>query len=153
MLEIEHLVRTGLRHHPRADVDRDATDLLTGRLDLAHVHACSDLDPVALEVPLDRERALDGIRRLLEGGEEPVAGGVDLAAVEALEPGADDPMVRLDHLVPSAIAELGRQLGRPDDVREQDRRQDPSALSVAPPHPGSVAHAVGSGNGNRVTGG
>ena len=54
-------------------------------LDLARVNARAHLEPELGQAVADRERAADRARRAVEQRQEPVAGGVDLLAAEALE--------------------------------------------------------------------
>jgi hypothetical protein len=63
---------------------RDAADLAINRLDLARMHARTDLDPERLYGLNDRLRASDRPSGPVEGREEAVPGRVDLlAAVRA----------------------------------------------------------------------
>src|SRR5207237_8960638 len=103
----EDLARAGLGHHPSRDVDGDPTDLGTDDLDLAHVDPRSDLDAEALDVADDLLGAPDGLGRLVERGEEPVAGGVDLPPAVLLETATDERVVGVDDLVPPLAADLG----------------------------------------------
>ena len=73
----------------------------------------------------DRLRAAHGAGGSVERCEEPVSGGVDLDPVIPPEDRADRGVVALDGLPPSSVAELGRLLGRSDDVREQHGREHP----------------------------
>ena len=84
-----------------------------------------DLDAEALDVADDLLGAPDGLGRLVERGEEPVAGGVDLPPAVLLETATDERVVGVDDLVPPLVADLGGALGRAHDVREQDRGQKP----------------------------
>jgi hypothetical protein len=47
-------VRSGERRDPRADVHRDAADVLAEQLDLAGVDASADLEPEGLDAERDR---------------------------------------------------------------------------------------------------
>ena len=49
----------------------------------------------------------------------------------AVELGAHDPVVLGEELRPPPVAELGRTLGRPDDVREEHGREDAVRLADA----------------------
>ena len=71
----------------------------------------------------DRGGGLDGAGRPVERGEESVAGRVELPALEPRELAADDRVMPLEELAPGRVAESRRQLGRADDVREEDRRE------------------------------
>jgi len=66
----------------------------------------------------DRLGATDGARGTVEGGEEPVAGGVDLLSPEPLELSAYRGVVALDHVAPRTVSERGSPFGGADDVGE-----------------------------------
>jgi hypothetical protein len=59
----------------------------------------------------------------VEGGEEPVAGGVVLVAAVASEFTSDDRVVACEQVTPSAIADPHSVISRADDVGEHDGRQ------------------------------
>ena len=69
-------------------------------------------------------REVDGAARPVEGDEEAVTGGLDLAAAVAVEPLTDKRLLLLEQIAPAPITDLGRALGRGDDVGEDDGRQD-----------------------------
>jgi hypothetical protein len=56
----------------------------------------------------------------VEGGVEPVAGGLDLTTSMALQAGAEHGVVRVGQRAPLAVAQASGLLRRRDDVREQD---------------------------------
>ena len=68
----------------------------------------------------------------VEGGEEPVARGVDLAAPEAAELAADEVVVSLEEVAPAAIPEGGGLLRGADDVGEEDGGEHPVGLGAVP---------------------
>src|SRR5205085_2176231 len=72
----------------------------------------------------DRLRTSNGTRWAVERGEEPIASGVDLVPPVAGEQRPDGAVVLLEELLPTAVAEPRRLLGRADEVREQDGRQN-----------------------------
>jgi hypothetical protein len=94
------------------------------------VHAGANLDPQAAEGLDDDRRAPDGAARLVEEREEPVAGGVDLAAAEALQRAPDGRMTLCEQAPPLFVAQLCRALGGSDDVGEQHGRERRSGASV-----------------------
>ena len=98
---------------------------LADALALAGVDAGADRDAGAARALGDAERAADRPRRPVEGGEEAVAHRLDLVAAVGGELGADERVVGVEQLAPRAVADLGRALGRADDVGEQDGRQHP----------------------------
>src|SRR6185369_4761239 len=81
----EHFRRRGLGCHACAGVHGDATHVVAHELALPGVKACPDLDPERADGVADGAGAADGPRRAVEGGEEAVAGRLDLAAAEACE--------------------------------------------------------------------
>src|SRR5262245_35579205 len=81
----------------------------------------------------NRARTPDGPRRSVEGSEESVAGGIHLAAAEPHKLGADELVVALQELTPSAVAERGRFLARADDVGEKHRGEHAVSLGPLPP--------------------
>ena len=76
--------------------------------------------------------AADRPGRAVERGEEAVADDLDLVPAEALELAPDDPVVVRQQALPAAVAELGRQLRRADDVGEQDGREHAARLGRRP---------------------
>ena len=73
--------------------------------------AGSDLQAKLPECVAGRFRAADGTRRPVEGCEESVAGGVHLAAAEAVELAAHGRVVGAEEVAPPAVAELSGPLG------------------------------------------
>jgi hypothetical protein len=69
--------------------------------------------------------APDGPGRPVEGGEEAVAGCVDLGAAEPVQQPADPRVMLIEQVPPAPVAELAGCLGRPDEVGEQHRGQAP----------------------------
>ena len=101
-------------------------------LDLAGVQADPDLETEIGRRVSDRSRAADRARRPVEGGEEPVAGRLHFATAERLELVADGGVVIVEELLPTAVAERCRPLGRADDVGEHDRGEHPVGLGCDP---------------------
>jgi hypothetical protein len=97
---------------------RDAGGLATVDLDLPAVQPRPDLEPDVTDAFGDCARASDRRPGALEDREEPVARRVHLAAAEPPQFAADDRVVSADEFPPAAIAELGRDVCRADDVRE-----------------------------------
>ena len=93
----------------------------------------------------DRLCAADRARGPVEGREEPVARGIDLAPVEAGELASHRGMVLLEQVAPAPVAELGGLLGRADEIGEQHRRQH--AIGRPPPR---VARSGTRGSPRRV---
>src|SRR5918911_699338 len=94
----EDLTRPGQRRHPRAGVDGDPAHLPVRELALAGVEPRPELEPESPDRLLDRVSRPDRACRPVKGGEEAVAGGVDLATAVARELAADGGLVRLEEL-------------------------------------------------------
>src|SRR2546423_14547095 len=116
----EHLARPGERRDARAGVDGDSAHLPVRELALARVQPGAELEPEAAHAVADRPRGADRARRPVEGGEEAVAGGVDLAAAEAHELCADGGLVRPSELAAAPVAALGGPLALAADLRLND---------------------------------
>jgi hypothetical protein len=102
-------------------VNRDPAELRADAFDFTGVNAGSNLDPEGTERAHDVDCALHGIERLLEGDQEAIAGGIDLASAVAPDLRADNRVVALHQSAPTRVADLGQPLGRLDDVGEQNR--------------------------------
>src|SRR5919108_2971558 len=133
----QDLARTGQGREPGPRVDRHPAEPSAHDLGLADVDTGPDLDPERPNALNDRRCTANGLGRTVEGGEEAVAGGVDLPSPEPLELGSNDPVVACQELPPPPIAHLTGDLGRAHDVREQHRDQDGPAR-----HGRSVAHVA-----------
>src|ERR1700690_350023 len=114
-------------------MDRNSANLALDRLGLAHVEPGADLEAKLSCEVTNRERAADRVGRHLERREQPVASGVDLPPAEPLQPIADRRVVPAEEPLPGGIANPRGELGRADDVYEQDRCEEAAGLvSVAP---------------------
>src|SRR5207253_6803113 len=111
--------------HPSADVYSDATDVVAGELDLARMHPRPDLQAERQHGLGDGLRAPDGPSRPVEGGEEPIAGGVDLPPSEPFDQGTNSLVMGIEQFSPAAIPQRGRLLRRANDVSEQNGRKHP----------------------------
>src|SRR6201985_2573500 len=120
----EHLARPGRCCHTCGDVDGDAADVVVAQLDLARVYARPHLETQAPQDVADRHGTPDGAGGSVEPGEEAVACGVDLTAVEALKLPPDLGVVPAEQVLPSLVANLDRALRGVDDVGKQHRGQD-----------------------------
>jgi hypothetical protein len=99
-------------------MDRDSPQPIAHLFGLAGVQAGPDCDPQPAQSLNERAGAANRPRRLLEGSEEAVAGGVDLTTPVLSKQPPDDRMVPLDELTPATVAQICCQLGRANDVRE-----------------------------------
>jgi len=79
----EDLARAGEAGDLRADRYRDPSDLAVVQRALAGVKIGADPEADRLDPIADGGRRLDRLRRPVEGGEEPVVGGVELDAAES----------------------------------------------------------------------
>jgi hypothetical protein len=77
-------------------VDSRTSDISTSNFDLARVQPEPYLNAEASQHLADGTRAFDGTPRPVEGGKEPVPGGVHLAAPEPLQLAAHRPIVRVE---------------------------------------------------------
>jgi hypothetical protein len=89
----EHLPGLGERGNAGAGRNRDSAQLAVDALAFPSVQSGADLEAELPQRLADRTCALDGPSRAVEGGEEPVADGVELLAPEAHELTAHDRVV------------------------------------------------------------
>ena len=92
-------------------------------LAFAGVEAGADLDPECPERIADRRGSLDSASRPVEGGEEPVTGCVELPPLIPRKLAANDGVMPLKQFSPGRVADARGELGRADDIREEDRRE------------------------------
>src|SRR3954451_20389741 len=122
----QHLA--GLRHpgDARGDVDGHAADVVADQLALARVQPRAQLDAQAADRLHDRARAAQRVgRRTVEGGQERVADGLDLAPAVALDLAPDRVVVGGEQVAPAAVAQARGMPGRVDDVGEQHGHEPP----------------------------
>ena len=106
-------------------------DVVAAQLALAGVQPDADRQAQLAQLLDDVAAAADRPRRAVEGGQEAVADGLDLAPAPAAQLVADDPVVVLELGAPAPVAQPGQVLGRADDVGEHDRGQH--AVDRRPP--------------------
>ena len=107
----EHLTRPGERRDSRTDRDRDPDHLAVADLALARMETGPHLET---DVPQRIAKGGGGEDRLggpIERGEEPIAGRVELPALEPRELATDDRVMLLKEVALGRVAELPRQLG------------------------------------------
>jgi hypothetical protein len=81
----EHLVGLGERGDPYADVHRESRDRRAVALDLPRVQPGADLELEFIRGVASGAGSLDPAGGAIEGGEEAVAGGVNLGAFVAVQ--------------------------------------------------------------------
>ena len=87
-------------------------------LNLARVEPCADLDTEPLYGVTDRRCAADRSGGPVEGGEEPVAGGIDLLTAEAGQLVPHDSVMSAFQFAPALVAHGRRPLSGTHNVRE-----------------------------------
>ena len=92
----EHLARSGKGRDACPDRDCDSGDLAVGYLALAGMQTRPDCDLELAERVADRRSGANGASRTVERSEEPVAGCVDLPALEARELAANECVMPLE---------------------------------------------------------
>jgi hypothetical protein len=97
----EQLAGAGARGDARADVHRDAAELVADDLTLAGVHSGPDRDPELMERVDELLGATNRPTGPVEAREEAVACRVDLDTPKVVELRADDRMVAIEEVVPA----------------------------------------------------
>src|SRR5438105_2665806 len=120
----EHITGFRLRGDTCADVDGEAANRCSVELDLAGVDADPYVEAESAGVVADREATANGTGGAVEDGEEAVACDVDFAPAKPSQQGSDALVVRRDQVSPRPVAHPCNGLGRGDDVREEDGRED-----------------------------
>ena len=113
---------SGRGHHPRGDVHAHAANvahIAVPQLDLADVQPGADLDPHPVQVLTQRGRAADRPRGAVEGGQDPVAGGLDQPSMKRLDPAGSRLVVDLEQLPPPLVAQVPGALGGADNGRRR----------------------------------
>ena len=100
----------------------NSADLLVAGLGLSGVQARPDRDAQLGDRRDDRLGGANGLGRLVKGGEEPISGGVDLSTTEPVELSTNRSVVGRHKPLPRPVPQSDGQVGRPHDIREQDRR-------------------------------
>src|SRR5882672_11402612 len=124
----EYFTALGERGHARADVHRDASQLVPHDLALASVHAGANLDAEASYALGDRTARPHRARGTVERRQKAVARRVDLAATEAPQFRANRRVVRLNQIAPATVADLRGASRGVDDVGEEDGREQTVGL-------------------------
>src|SRR5438105_14601275 len=111
----QHLSRVCLSRDARARVHGDPTHLAVHQLALTGMEARPQLETEGPDRVSDRARRANRPRRPVEGGEEAVARGVDLATAKPRQLLPDGCVMGLEKLAPAAVAELGGSPRRLDE--------------------------------------
>src|SRR5262249_37432896 len=119
----EHFPGRSRGSDTRPDVHSDAAQLVADQLAFARVHARPYIHAESSDAVGDGASATDTARGTVKGSEEAIAGGVDLAPALTAPLLADHPVIGLQEVRPSPIADVGRALGGPDDVGEHHGSQ------------------------------
>src|SRR5262245_17802008 len=119
----QHLTGLGKGRDTRPGRNDDPGHLSLMQLALARVHARAQLQPERFNAGEARLSTPDRAGRPVEGREEAVTCRVALDSAVAGELPPNESVVLLEQVAPGAVTELARPLGRADDVREQDRRE------------------------------
>jgi hypothetical protein len=109
-------------------MDGNARDVLSDAFDLSGVNSGAHFKADLANGTHDGGGTPDGPRRAIERRQETIAGCGDLTPVEPIELVADERVVAIKQCAPGMVAEDACPLGRPHDVGEQDRCQDPIVL-------------------------
>ncbi len=109
---------------PRCEVDRHAPYVITDELDLASMNGRPDLKAQTHDGCPDRLGAADGPGWGVELGEEPITRGGYLDPSELVENAANVLVVGREKVLPPFVSEPGGDIGRGDDVGEQDGGED-----------------------------
>ena len=128
MLETSTSPPVAQRRDARADVDGKAGDVVRLDLDLAAMYPSSYLEAEFPDFVADGRSAMNRSSGPIERRQDPVADGLDFVAAEPLYLASCDPVMLIEEVVPTRVAEFRRQSGRADDIREQDRGEHPVRL-------------------------
>ena len=107
----QHFVRTCERGNTRADVDRNATDILAHHLAFAGVETGTNFNSKLTDFVADGASTTDAACRAVEGGQNTVAGALDLMTTEPRKVTLDYGVVIVEKTAPAAIAKFSSFLG------------------------------------------
>src|SRR6476469_9046260 len=100
-------------------MDGESGDVFAADFYLTGMDTGTDVDVRDAERVTDSDCAFDCSPGTLERGEKTIAGGIDFAAAEAFDLGADGLVVAVEQVAPSLVAELRGAVRGTDDVGEQ----------------------------------
>ena len=124
----QDLAGAGGGHDAGADVDGDPADVVVADVELPGVEAGPDLDADAAQLGPEGQGAADRPAGPVEDRQDAVAGALDPPAALAADQPPGRLVVGVQQLPPPLVAGRLGPLGRPDDVGEQDRGQQPAGL-------------------------
>jgi len=104
-------------------VDREAADVVAGEFDLTSVAPGADLQAELANGRGQRLGAADGPGGPVEGRQQAVPGGVDVAAPVPFDLPAREVVMPDEQVGPPGIAEFGEPLSRADDGRPLPERR------------------------------
>ena len=107
----QNFVRTCERGNARADVDRNATDILAHHLALAGMETGTDFNSKLMDFVADSASTTHAACRSVEGGQNTVARALDLMTTETRKITLDYGMVIVEKTAPTAIAKFSSFLG------------------------------------------
>ena len=120
----EHLAGAGKGRDAGTDVDGQTGDVVASKFDLTGVNPGSYVNVQRLQGISDGQGAFDGATGAVEGGQEAIAGVVNLPAPESLELLSDRSVVAFEQVPPTSVPELRCPVGGAHDVGEQHGGQD-----------------------------
>ena len=120
----QNLAGFGVFRNPRADMHSCTDEVVAARLDLPCVDTGADLQADGAERISNGACGANRSGGAVEGSEEAIAEAVDNAAIETGDLGADQVVVLSEQRGPTFVPEPRHRLSRPDDIREEDSREN-----------------------------
>jgi hypothetical protein len=99
----------------------DAANIVAADFALAGVQARTNFDTQRPDVVGNGACTTYASCGAVKRGKDTVAGGLDLVTAEAVEIAPNRSMMIVEQITPAMIAKCSGFLGRPDNVREEDR--------------------------------
>ena len=101
-------------------MDRDSADVAVNQFALAGMKSRTNLQAQRTHLLAHGPRATYGARRAIEGGKQPITGGIHLVATEGTQFSPQHRVVVAEKLAPPRIAQFGRAFGGASDIDEHD---------------------------------
>jgi hypothetical protein len=120
----QHLTGLGGLNNTRPDMQSDTADLGARHLDLPGMQTSADFDPELVTSSDNIQSATNRASRSIEGDEEPITCGINLAASKPSDLSPNHGVMPLEKLLPGTIAETGSELCRAGNVREKQGSED-----------------------------